>query len=152
ATVDAAWKRGGKCGRWGLSLRHPADTLGRARLMDGVAAFGPAAASFTTVSRAALNDARTSLDSRGHAARVLLKISARLDAREDALAHLRAQRLARREQKAAITRSQPDPETWEKRSRRAIDELVGCMADANIVEQKPTQPAAIAAFAYDENR
>jgi hypothetical protein len=31
-------------------------------------------------------------------------------------------------------------------------QLLNDSADANIVEQKPTQPAAIAAFAYDENR
>ena len=160
ATVEAAWERGGKCEQSGLSLRNHAylslrnhaGTLGRARLMDGVATFGPAAASFTAVSRAALNDARASLDSRGHAARALRNIGARLDTREDALAQLLAQRLSRREREAAITRSQPDPEAWNKRGPLAIDEMVGCMADANIVEQKPTRPAAIAAFAYDENR
>jgi hypothetical protein len=150
ATVETAWRRAGNCGEpSSLSLVGDRGEWGSVRLMDGVGAFGPAAASFQTVLRPVLVSARASYETRGRAARALRRIGARLDAREAALAGVLEARLARREAVDWQARSKRPPET--AGALMALDAITGCMADANILAQKPPTPADMAAFSYDEN-
>ena len=150
ATVETAWTQGGNCGeRSSLSLGGDRGDWGRVRLMDGVGAFGPAAASFQTVLRPVLAGTRASFETRGRAARALRRIGARLDAREAALANVLEARIARREAVDWQARRAWPPET--AGALLALDAIGGCMSDANMPLRQQPKPADLAAFSYDEN-
>ena len=151
ATAEAAWRRAGQCERSPLSIGDPG-VRGRDRLMDAVAAFGPAAASFHAVLRPLVTDARASLEARGRAARTLRRIGARLDGRDAPLAGVLEARFRRRAtppgQRAARLPAPPH----EIGAQTALDALTDCKADASLVDTKPLTPRDMTAFSYDENR
>jgi hypothetical protein len=150
APTERAWKALDGCADRGPRWMQRNGTGGE-RLMTGIAAFGPRAASFGPRLRTVMIDEHRSLYERGQAARALQAVGTSLDAQEAALARVLAMRLAREERESRRPGVRKPPPTEMDAARTALSALQTCREDAGLGSAVVADEKALLSFSYEEH-